>query len=50
MLAGEIFPTDIRTSYHGLAAAMGKVGAIIAGVWISYISDARKVRKGILFL
>ena len=31
LVAGEIFPTDIRATSHGFAAAMGKVGAIIAG-------------------
>ena len=39
LVAGEIFPTDIRSAYHGFAAALGKVGAIIASLWISYITD-----------
>ncbi|GFH15672.1 uncharacterized protein HaLaN_11941, partial [Haematococcus lacustris] len=43
LVAGEIFPTDIRSSYHGFAACMGKLGAIIASLWISYIADQRKV-------
>ncbi|GAX75042.1 hypothetical protein CEUSTIGMA_g2486.t1 [Chlamydomonas eustigma] len=43
LVAGEIFPTDIRTTYHGFAACMGKLGAIISSLWISYISDSRKV-------
>lgn len=43
LVAGEIFPTDIRAMYHGLAACMGKLGAIIASLWISYISDSRKI-------
>ena len=38
LVAGEIFPTNIRAGYHGFAAAMGKVGAIISAVWISYIA------------
>ena len=37
LVAGEIFPTDIRTTYHGFAACMGKVGAIVSALWISYI-------------
>jgi hypothetical protein len=41
--AGEIFPTEIRTTNHGFAACMGKLGAIISSLWISYISDIRKV-------
>ncbi len=43
LVAGEIFPTDIRATMHGIAACMGKLGAIIAALWISYISDKRKV-------
>lgn len=39
LVAGEIFPTDIRTTYHGFAACMGKLGAIIASIWISYIDS-----------
>ncbi len=41
LVAGEIVPTDIRGTYHGFAAAMGKVGAIIASLWFSYIPDSR---------
>jgi len=37
LVAGEMFPTDIRAGYHGFAACMGKLGAIIASLWISYI-------------
>ena len=43
LVAGEIFPTDIRGAYHGFAASMGKVGAIIASLWISYITDNRAI-------
>ncbi|GAX73085.1 hypothetical protein CEUSTIGMA_g538.t1 [Chlamydomonas eustigma] len=43
LVAGEIFPTDVRGTYHGFCAAMGKVGAIISALWISYISDNRKI-------
>ena len=39
LVAGEIFPTDIRATYHGFAATMGKLGAIVASVWISFITD-----------
>ncbi|GAX74530.1 hypothetical protein CEUSTIGMA_g1979.t1 [Chlamydomonas eustigma] len=41
LVAGEIFPTEIRAPCHGFSAAMGKVGAIIASLWISYISNAQ---------
>jgi MFS family permease len=43
LVAGEIFPTEIRTTNHGFAACMGKLGAITSSLWISYISDIRKV-------
>ena len=43
LVATELFPTDIRSTNHGIAACMGKLGAIMAALWISYISDARKV-------
>lgn len=43
LVAGEIFPTDIRTTNHGIAAAMGKVGAIIASLWISLIVESRPI-------
>lgn len=42
LLASECFPTDIRSSYCGFNAAMGKVGAIIAGVCFSYVDDRNK--------
>lgn len=32
----------MRATYHGLAAAIGKTGAILAAVWFSYIADSRK--------
>ena len=31
---GEIFPTAIRATNHGMAAAVGKIGAIAAAAWI----------------
>ena len=43
LVAGEIFPTNVRATNHGFAAAMGKVGAIIAALWISYITDSARV-------
>ena len=43
LVAGEVFPTDLRATYHGFCACMGKLGAIIAALWISYISDPSNV-------
>ena len=30
LVAGEVFPTDVRAFYHGFSAACGKAGAIAA--------------------
>lgn len=30
LVAGEVFPTDVRAFYHGISAAFGKAGAIMA--------------------
>jgi hypothetical protein len=42
LLPGEVFPTDIRATCHGISAATGKVGALIAGIWFAYLSNADK--------
>lgn len=39
LVAGEIFPTTIRTTNHGIAAMMGKLGAIISSIWIINIAN-----------
>ena len=39
LVAGEIFPTQIRTTNHGIASTMGKLGAIVATIWIINIGD-----------
>jgi hypothetical protein len=49
LVAGEIFPTDTRAGNHGFAAAMGKVGAIISALWISYV-DTTSTGSGKVFL
>lgn len=38
MLAAEVFPTDVRTTFQGTSAAAGKVGAILADVLFSYVT------------
>ncbi len=40
-VAGPVFP-DIRATCHGISAATGKVGALIAGIWFAYLSNADK--------
>lgn len=38
LVAGEMFPTDVRATYHGFNACVGKLGAIISTLWFSYVS------------
>lgn len=37
LVAAECFPTPIRATAHGLAAAVGKLGALLAAVLYNYI-------------
>ncbi|WIA41970.1 hypothetical protein OEZ86_009273 [Tetradesmus obliquus] len=38
LVAAEVFPTDVRGTFQGISAAMGKVGAIIADIVFGYVS------------
>ncbi|KAI8465659.1 MAG: major facilitator superfamily domain-containing protein [Monoraphidium minutum] len=38
LVAAEVFPTDVRTTFQGISAAWGKVGAIVANVMFGYVS------------
>ncbi|CAL8462225.1 g1756 [Coccomyxa elongata] len=42
LLPGEVFPTDIRATCHGISAATGKIGALVAGIWFAYLTNAGK--------
>ena len=42
ILTGEIFPTDVRTTAHGVSAMVGKCGALMAGIMFHYISNVAK--------
>ena len=37
--AGELYPTQVRTTAHGLSAGTAKVGALWAAVWFFAASD-----------
>ena len=37
----EIFPTEIRTMCHGISAAFGKVGALVAAIIFNYTNDVQ---------
>lgn len=39
VLAGEVFPTRFRASAHGISAASGKAGAILAAHGFSILKD-----------
>jgi Sugar (and other) transporter len=36
LVAAEVFPTDVRTTFQGISAASGKLGALAADVAFSY--------------
>ncbi|CAL8468283.1 g7823 [Coccomyxa elongata] len=42
LIAAELIPTETRAMAHGWAAAVGKVGAIVAGLVLERISDQAK--------
>jgi MFS family permease len=39
LLPAEVFPTEVRTVCHGVAAASGKLGALLAAVLFNYVSE-----------
>jgi hypothetical protein len=43
LLAAEVFPTSIRSSAHGVAAATGKLGALVAAIAYNYIDTQTKL-------
>lgn len=40
--AGELYPTGVRTSAHGISAGTAKVGALWASVWFNYLPSRTK--------
>ncbi|KAJ6032117.1 hypothetical protein N7540_002849 [Penicillium herquei] len=42
LVAAEVYPTPIRATAHGLSAAAGKSGALLAAVLYNYISNQTK--------
>ncbi|KAL9106067.1 MAG: hypothetical protein Q9227_008853 [Pyrenula ochraceoflavens] len=42
IVAAEVFPTPIRATAHGFAAACGKAGALTAAVMYNYITTTQK--------
>jgi MFS family permease len=37
LLAGELYPTEVRTTAHGMSAGVAKLGALWAAVWFNYL-------------
>lgn len=42
LVAAEVFPTPIRATAHGISAAAGKLGALLASVLYNYITTQEK--------
>ena len=42
LVAGEVFPTPIRATAHGISACVGKAGALLASVLYNYIDTQTK--------
>ena len=40
--AGELYPTSVRTTAHGISAGTAKVGALWAVVWFNYLQNRTK--------
>lgn len=45
MCVGELYPTEVRTTAHGMSAGVAKVGALWATIWFNYspLTVARSV-------
>jgi hypothetical protein len=39
---GELYPTGVRTTAHGISAGTAKVGALWASVWFNYLNSRTK--------
>jgi hypothetical protein len=42
LLAGELFPTEMRTTAHGMSAGIAKLGALWAAIFFNYIGNRAK--------
>lgn len=43
IVPGEVFPSRVRALAHGISAATGKLGAILAGILFNYLSSLHNV-------
>jgi len=50
LLPVELFPTDVRTQAHGMAASSGKLGALVASLIFSYANSGGAVSSSVIFI
>ncbi|KAJ0393320.1 hypothetical protein ATCC90586_009875 [Pythium insidiosum] len=50
IIPAEVFPTAVRSTGHGISAASGKVGAIIAAQGFSVVAEGPMGLKGVLYI
>ena len=50
VLPAEVFPTEVRSSFFGVSAAMGKVGALIGGATFGLISEKGQMGLPVVFM
>jgi hypothetical protein len=50
LLPSELFPTDIRTETHGIAASWGKLGALTSTLVFSYGNNGKKLSPESIFI
>ncbi|TMW67958.1 hypothetical protein Poli38472_007630 [Pythium oligandrum] len=50
VIPAEVFPTSVRSTGHGILAASGKVGAIIAELGFSVVAKVSLGLKGVLYI
>ncbi|TMW69040.1 hypothetical protein Poli38472_001196 [Pythium oligandrum] len=50
IIPAEVFPTAVRSTGHGISAASGKIGAIIAAQGFSKVANGSFGFKGVLYI
>jgi len=50
VIPGEIFPTSIRATAHGISAACGKLGAVVGIYGVGFLTDTVGVRWMLLVI
>jgi Sugar (and other) transporter len=50
LLPSELFPTDVRTETHGIAASFGKLGALTSTLVFSFANNGGQLKTSTIFL